>query len=167
MEPVGHTRVAPPLQRHEVDVDEAEDRERDADTDEGEDDASPPRAVERDEAPEDVRTERKEVVAERVQLTSRGRVPVEPRLRHEPVHDDDCAVGEGEAVGPAEIGDRPGGGEREDDRREQEDVLPGGNDVERRCRARPPATSSAIARLWSASPTIRTRRAMRGNRDVT
>ena len=72
------------------------------------------------------------MVAERVQLASRRRVPVEPRLRHEPVDDDDRAVGEGEPVGPAEAGDRPGGGEREDDRREQEDVLPGGHDVERR-----------------------------------
>src|SRR6185312_13209408 len=132
VEPVGYAGVAPPLERHEVDVDEAEHRERGADTDECHDDATPPRAIERDEAPEDVGAERQKVVTERVQLPSSGRLAVEPRLRHEPVRDDDRAVGEGEAVGPAEVGDRPGGGEREDDRSEQENVFPGGHDIEGR-----------------------------------
>ena len=128
-EPVGDTGVAPPVERDEVHVDEPPGREADADADERQADPAPPGAVEHDESAEDVRAERQEVVAQRVELASPRRVAAEPGLGCDGVHDDEPAVGERETVGPEELRDRPCG-EREHERGEQQDVLPGGHCVE-------------------------------------
>ena len=57
-EPVGHPGVPPPLQRHEVDVDQSPGREPAAHRDDRQADPAPPGPVERDEPPERVGAER-------------------------------------------------------------------------------------------------------------
>ena len=59
------------------------------------------------------------MVPQRVELAPRGRVAVEPRLRQDPVEDDDRAVREGEAVGPESVGTRSRCGERRRERGER------------------------------------------------
>src|SRR4029077_20318124 len=79
-EPAGDTGVAPPVERDEVHVDEPPGREADADADERQADPAPPGAVEHDESAEDVRAERQQGVAPRVELASPRRVAAEPGL---------------------------------------------------------------------------------------
>ena len=71
------------------------------------------------------------LVPQGVQLAPRGRLAVEPALRHEPVGDDDHAVGEGEPVGPEEVGERARDREGGDEGDEEQRLLPRGDDVQR------------------------------------
>ena len=72
------------------------------------------------------------MVAQGVELAADGRVAVEPRLREQPVEDDDRAVRQREPVGPAKARDRAADNERRHERHEEERLLPGGDDVERK-----------------------------------
>ena len=130
-EPVGHAGVPPPLERHEVDVDQPPGREPAAHCDDRQPDPAPPDPVERDEPPERVGAERKQVVAERVQLALGRRAAVEPRLGQQPVEDDQRAVRKREPVGPDELRQRPHRPDRGDEGDDQHDLLPRGRDVER------------------------------------
>ena len=128
----GNAGVAPRLERHGVDVDQPPGGKGGRKADECEPEPAPPRPFEHDEPAEDVGREREEVVAKRVELSARRRLAVEPRLREQPVGDDDCSVREGQPVGPEQPRHGSRGGEREHNRKREQDVLPGGDRVERR-----------------------------------
>ena len=84
------------------------------------------------QAPEHVRRDGEQVVAEREQLAARGRLAAEPVLGKEPVEDDDRGVREREQVDDQDRGHASGGEEGGGDRGDEERLLPGGDDVERR-----------------------------------
>ena len=69
---------------------------------------------------------------ERVELSTRRRLAAEPGLRQQPVDDDHDAVGERQPVGPEQPRDGAHGGERRDERDQQQHVLPRRGDGERR-----------------------------------
>ena len=101
LEPARHARVAPPLQRHEVDVGEAPERERRPRRRRA---ASESRrqatGVEHEQPAEEVRGDRDQVVARGEELAALRRLAVEPALREEPVEEDERRVDEREPVGP-------------------------------------------------------------------
>ena len=103
--PPGHARVAPPLQRDGVDVDQAPQREQDRGAGKREGDAPPRRRGEHEQAAEEIGGNGQQVVPGRKQLPSRCRAAVEPRLRQEPVEEHEARKRECQPIGPQRGGE--------------------------------------------------------------
>ena len=94
--------------------------------------AAPLRRREDEQAAEEVGAHGQQVVTERVELAAGRRLTAEPRLGQQPPHHDDARVREGEPVGPVIERDASGAPQRHRERGDEQHVLPGGEDVERR-----------------------------------
>ncbi len=130
--PTGDAGVAPRLQRDEREVGESDHRHDDR---RHRDQAADPAALlprESGQPAERIRGDGKEVMTKCEQLPARGRLAAEHVLRDRPVHDDHRGVGHREHVGRLDRREVPRVPRDEDERNEEERLLPGGDHIERR-----------------------------------
>ena len=126
-EPAGE--VAPEGERHQVDVHEPERGDERCDADDETADARAFRLREVEAAAEEVRADRQEVVARRVQHAPVRRAAAEPRLRQHAVEDHERAEEEREPVGHTQV--EPAPPVDEDERHDEQHVLPRGDHRQR------------------------------------